>query len=103
MELAFAAMEWEDSVTVDDGQILPNETLLDKNHKNNSVFKGTFKGQSVAVKKIAINTATRLEDDLWLKIVELKSDNVVTYYYCAIKDSFRYVSYCNRFTFTILL
>ena len=54
-----------------------------------NIFKGTFNGKSVAVKKFFQNSNIHQEENHWLKLIKLRDDHVVQYHLCGIQNNVR--------------
>jgi hypothetical protein len=68
--------------------------LLGSDGNGQGVFKGTFKGQPVAVKKFLVNSTDsqiiRHQDEQhWEKLLNLRDNNIVQYLKCSIQDDIR--------------
>ena len=61
---------------------------------NGRVFKGTFKGELVAVKQLSVNSAdsqisSPQDEQHWEKLIKLRCNNLVQYLQCSIQDDIR--------------
>ncbi len=57
---------------------------------DDGVFKGTFKGESVAVKKLSLNCPDILQDEQqWENLTKLQNEHLVKYHQCMVQDNFR--------------
>ncbi len=68
--------------------------LLGSDGNDRGVFKGTFKGQPVAVKQFLVNgTASKIsrhqDEQHWEKLLKLCDNNLVQYLQCSIQDDIR--------------
>jgi len=61
-------------------------------HASCRVFKGTFEGESVAVKKLNCTDIGRQDEQHWAKLIKLidDHDHVVQYRLCGVQDNIRY-------------
>ncbi len=57
---------------------------------DDGVFKGTFKGEPVAVKKLSLNCPDISQDEQQLeKLTKLQNEHLVKYHQCMVQDNFR--------------
>lgn len=59
------------------------------NRVNCYVFNGTFKGQSVAVKKFSLSSNIHKDEQHWDKLIKLRDDHVVQYLLCGVENNIR--------------
>lgn len=64
-------------------------------HASCRVFRGTFEGESVAVKKLSLNCTDNIgaqDEQHWAKLIKLidDHDHVVQYRLCGVQDNIRY-------------
>ncbi len=70
--------------------ILFSDNLLKSDDGNGKVFKGTFKGESVAVKKLSLNCPDISQDEQqWENLTKLQNEHLVKYHQCMVHDNFR--------------
>jgi hypothetical protein len=65
---------------------------------NGQVFKGTFNGKPVAVKKFSLKCANSRQDEQhWEKLAELQDEHLVQYHQCVFQDNVRlYLAIINK-------
>jgi hypothetical protein len=68
--------------------------FLGSDGNGRGVFKGTFKGQPVAVKRFLVNSTDspisgHQDEKHWEKFLKLRYNNLVQYLQCSIQDDFR--------------
>jgi hypothetical protein len=56
---------------------------------NGKVFKGTFKGESVAVKKFSLDSVILQSEQHWETLIKLRNEHLVKYYECKVQDNVR--------------
>lgn len=66
---------------------LSSDNLLGSDGNAGKVFKGTFNGEPVAVKKISLNcTDIPQEEQHWEKLIKLQDEHLVSYQ-CKVQDA----------------
>ena len=68
--------------------------LLGSDANGRGVFKGTFKGQPVAVKQFLVNSTDsqisgHQDEQHWERLLKLCYNNLVQYLQCSIQDDIR--------------